>query len=178
MSSDEEEEVSNRTQFTIKHPEWRSQHVTVFLSQLDQLFIRFVRQTKDKRGAARRHRIRQYEKKSETPMVPGLPINFYDQAWLNSKGQAFQTYKIHPGPQYDLTIPPELALSEYLSLEFFIWSLNGKMQWLLGMCLDQASQIHLFYIVFIVFSFYVLTYYHVCCIITILAISKVSFACF
>ncbi|KII88035.1 hypothetical protein PLICRDRAFT_176778 [Plicaturopsis crispa FD-325 SS-3] len=127
MSSDEGEgddldvEDQGGTQvFKIYEPRFRSTAVRVWLRTLDSIHSFTRRISDDKRGTWPRTRISQYDvegntrRSTRTRFVPGLPINAYDQDWLESRGD--REFVVRPSnEEYDFTIDPQIM--EYLAAE-------------------------------------------------------------
>lgn len=85
------------TQYDILEPVWRSTAVTAWLRIFDALYMRARTNGLygDQRGSACRARVGSV-KRGTSKFVPGLPINAYDNEWLNS--QAYPEDTIRPGP--------------------------------------------------------------------------------
>ena len=97
MSSDESSVEHGVKIYRVKKKYWRAAELRPFLHAID----RVTEQTKNVttvRGSQKYHRLPGGEVSSEGGIVPRLPINFYDAAWLtNLRGHmkpAFESLEI------------------------------------------------------------------------------------
>jgi len=98
MSSDEEQIVGHHTQYRVVEPAWRSDVVTAWLRIFDALHSRAKRSGVygDQRGSPSRLRIGGPGRSTGREFVPRLPINAYDNVWLNSQVNVEDA--VQPGP--------------------------------------------------------------------------------
>ncbi|KAG8907291.1 hypothetical protein FRB99_004740 [Tulasnella sp. 403] len=106
MSSDEDEgDVSGRCTYSIIKKKWRSPDVKRFFNIIDA----YRRSTKSAgyKGRDYRHWAPS-DKVSTSAAVPGLPKNFYDEAWLATQPHyVVRRLQIDP-VEYSLTIPSDI----------------------------------------------------------------------
>jgi hypothetical protein len=98
MSSDETSKENGMTVYRVKKKFWRAAELGPFFHSID----RVTEQTKNvttSKGSRRCHRLPCEKVSSEGGIVPGLPINFYNTAWLaNLRAQmkpAFDSLEIN-----------------------------------------------------------------------------------
>ena len=99
MSSDESSMELGVRLYRVKKKYWRAAELTPFLHTIDRVTAQTKSATTSK-GSQKYFRLPGEGVSSEGGIVPGLPINFYDPAWLdNLRAQmrpAFDSLKIDP----------------------------------------------------------------------------------
>lgn len=101
MSSDETGAEGGVKLFRVKKKFWRAAELGPFLHMIDCVTVQTKNVTTSK-GSTKYHRIPGGNTSSEGAAVIGLPINFYDPAWLTNlranMKPAFDSLRIDPNP--------------------------------------------------------------------------------
>jgi hypothetical protein len=105
MSGDETDHVSGKLRYAITTLPWRSRHIRDWLTTFDHIYLstRFTINDRAKKGAFPHPRVssRRVERCWKAPR--GLPLNFYDQKWLDSLGD-IERDELDIQPPVDLTL--------------------------------------------------------------------------
>jgi hypothetical protein len=110
MSGDETDHAGRSDpRYAITRLPWRSTAVECFLRTFDKLHLvtRFTVTGRARRGAFPHHRISSKRVENHWKPVAGLPINFYDQAWLETIDD-YERQDLKAKPQLDLTFTPSI----------------------------------------------------------------------
>ncbi len=107
VSSDESDYSRQPPIFHRISPTWRSDELRDFLWRLDELAVEDGKCPIGKRRRGQnqwtRQRLRTTRRNDESVAPPGLPINCYDEAWLNDLPPR-QRQALDVQPEYDFTL--------------------------------------------------------------------------
>jgi hypothetical protein len=112
------DETDDENQQVITSLPWRSQSIRHFMQKINQLYyvLRFTLNNQASHGKFPKPRYnpltrdppRQLnEDRYCSDVVPGLPLNFYDEAWVNSL-DPLERQSLNATNAVDLTLPPDI----------------------------------------------------------------------
>lgn len=104
MSSDEEVTIGGQKRYFIRQPIWRHPSLRLYMRILDILYDKLQELRDDPRGPSPRIRETgvQTQYSRSTTYVRKLPVNAYDEIWLNNIIDA--EFLVDPGPQFDFNL--------------------------------------------------------------------------
>jgi hypothetical protein len=88
-SEDSEGELGTRRTFRIKKLPWRSNELTLWLQRIDKLSLKNSHAEVLARRVEHRRRVSSDKTSNKRPPPYGLPVNFYNPTWLESRDSRY-----------------------------------------------------------------------------------------